>query len=865
MAAEFFLPTNFNSIFIPNVPPITDASYIITLNADIQYLNQVFLFYVDPSLSTANLSDFRFSLNARQWNAAYETNKTQRKYIIENLLLDLFGIPGGLSVLGNLDLFSNEEQLDNDISNIFTSRLKDSQITNLLSGNNGAFDTTNSLVFVPDSIFDDFSTNNPNALTKLLLEQAKDYEDNNPNSGVLSRQFSDISNLSNGRYILPEGWRTFVFRENEILNFNVVVRQPPSSIPQWAANQQALIDGGTPTSYRFRLVCKEHGNITPPLALFKRNEDLSFDELLPGLICTRYEDNIKYSDPGGLTNKTPYGSTYLRYRDNNGIDGSTNWTDLSINFQIANIYDVDVSNIFGYINWEESYIARENGAKGGVPTIVPYPTFGDLSNANPPGDLEIDQYFTIRWDGFINVDLSAIYYFSTFAEDHVHIFFKIGGIWTTGLHVQRGNLNRGPAVRTDPYWTSGARIADYISSASEQLNILEGQFLEAGLTQMLILYGGERGDVFLDLKIAGGNIGIFTQDRLIYYSKGKLNNIDITISSNVDTVSINSGILRNINDMAYSSQLDTIVAVGDRRGENLAMYSLDLGFTWLDPSWVTGQSTQDVLGNANEILNVVWTGTRFIATTTRTNNRQIIFSNDGIIWDEFTFPFSGVPLSNIANNGEDFVVTTLTGGNVALYTNSNGTYTSSNLGITNILMADYLNGNYIVGGLDGVFFSANGTTWQQCQAVFSTNILGQNRDVAYGNGVWFITNDEYDLITTTDAQFPNGWDVIQTDNSFFTSPDTPLKVTYVPTSNSFYVGISSETNNVFIRTTDFGVSFEVVGNFGFNVLTDILYIPGATAYNYIDVSEISNLFFYNTQQRFDILQGYNDASLAPSG
>ena len=104
---EFFLPTNFNSIFTPGVPSIPDVSYIITLNADLQYLNQVFLFHIDPDISTnADISDFRFSLHARQWNPVYETNKTERKYIIENLLLDLFGLPGGISILGNLDLFS---------------------------------------------------------------------------------------------------------------------------------------------------------------------------------------------------------------------------------------------------------------------------------------------------------------------------------------------------------------------------------------------------------------------------------------------------------------------------------------------------------------------------------------------------------------------------------------------------------------------------------------------------------------------------------------------------------------------------------------------------------------------------------------
>lgn len=264
---EYFLPINYNDIFISNVPNINDASYNINFTADLNYLNQIFLFYVDPSNDYADISDFRFSLHTNQWNPSYETTKYVRKYIIYNLLSDIFG-PNQANVLKNIDVFSNEELLDNDINNIFTNVLKNKQKLNLNLGTNGSFDSSYSLLLTNNNIINDNSTNNQNALTKILLEQAKNYEVTYPNSGCLSRQFSDISNTSNTTYSLPNGWRTFQFVENDILSFNVTIKQSPSFFPQWSYNSQALIDGGTSTKYKFFITCKDISNLTFPKAIF---------------------------------------------------------------------------------------------------------------------------------------------------------------------------------------------------------------------------------------------------------------------------------------------------------------------------------------------------------------------------------------------------------------------------------------------------------------------------------------------------------------------------------------------------------------------------------------------------------------------
>ena len=109
-----------------------DVSYHINIQADISALNKIFLFYSDDTsgvgedLNDLNSTDLKYAFNLNQWNLNAETSKTERNYVVENYLIDLFGNQRA-NALRNIDIFSNENAMDRDILNIFKKRLSQLQ------------------------------------------------------------------------------------------------------------------------------------------------------------------------------------------------------------------------------------------------------------------------------------------------------------------------------------------------------------------------------------------------------------------------------------------------------------------------------------------------------------------------------------------------------------------------------------------------------------------------------------------------------------------------------------------------------------------------------------------------------------------
>lgn len=286
MSVNFILPdltvtgllTDISGQFFEGAvtPTLEDMSYQLVLNADVSYLNQLFLFYSDNTtgdgedLNDASFSDLKYALHVNQWNPEIETNKSERKHIIGNLLVDIFGAESAASALLNIDVFSNEDALDTDISDIFINRIQLQQRTNLIDASNvhGVFVNNVSLIDVSNSLPgpNDVSSTNLSAISRSLLEQASNYVKQNTSSTVFRRQF-DTTNVSNTTYDLLPGWRTFQFVENDTLKFNVIVRQPTSFYPAWSSNADAPISGGLDTRYGITITAKN----TPvsPLAIFR--------------------------------------------------------------------------------------------------------------------------------------------------------------------------------------------------------------------------------------------------------------------------------------------------------------------------------------------------------------------------------------------------------------------------------------------------------------------------------------------------------------------------------------------------------------------------------------------------------------------
>lgn len=265
--------------------PLDDVSNNLTLYVSKSKMNQIFLFYSDDtnggSLESNDLSDFsntdlKYALNLQQWNPSLQTTKQERKYVITNLLVDLFG--GGASqALANTDVFSNEEELDRDISDIFQNRASQTQRNQIGVSKHGYFNHIGSLSTVTHQKIIDASSSDYSALTRQLLETAAVAAQNDPNNTIFRRQF-DTTNTSNTDYNLPTGWRTFQFIDSDTFSYNLSIKQLNSFFPSWSLNQSALSGGSLPTSYRVKfLICDDPSGQTA-------------DFITPNINITQVED-----------------------------------------------------------------------------------------------------------------------------------------------------------------------------------------------------------------------------------------------------------------------------------------------------------------------------------------------------------------------------------------------------------------------------------------------------------------------------------------------------------------------------------------------------------------------------------------------
>ena len=279
------LNTDVSGLFFQNavLPTLTDMSHNIDVEVAKSSINKVFLFYSDDtnggSLDSDDLSDFsntdlKYALHLEQWNPRIETTKVERKYVIANLLMDLFG-GGSAEALENVDVFSNEAQMDNDISGIFHTRLSAQQRVNLSDAKHGYFSVTSDLSLVSDlsldlaSVITSAQSQESDAISAKLLEQSALHARNvDPSSTVFRRQFDSDStsatyNSSNTDYLLPTGWRTFQFVDGDTLSFNVIIKQPADFFPNWSVNTNALslanggADSGLVTKYRIKFTVKD--------------------------------------------------------------------------------------------------------------------------------------------------------------------------------------------------------------------------------------------------------------------------------------------------------------------------------------------------------------------------------------------------------------------------------------------------------------------------------------------------------------------------------------------------------------------------------------------------------------------------------
>jgi hypothetical protein len=242
---------------------LDDASNNLTLYVSKSKMNQIFLFYSDNTTgndSASDLSDFsntdlKYALNLQQWNPKLQTTKQERKNVTTNYLIDLFG--GGASqALANVDVFSNEEDLDADISDIFQNRASQTQRNQISIAKHGYFNHSGSLTTVNHQRIIDASSSDYGALTRQLLESAALAARDNSNNTIFRRQF-DTTNTSNADYNLPTGWRTFQFIEGDTFSYNLSIKQLNSFFPSWSLNQSALTGGSLPTSYRVKFIIND--------------------------------------------------------------------------------------------------------------------------------------------------------------------------------------------------------------------------------------------------------------------------------------------------------------------------------------------------------------------------------------------------------------------------------------------------------------------------------------------------------------------------------------------------------------------------------------------------------------------------------
>lgn len=313
-----------------------EPDQILHRDVSSMFLNKVFWFFTNNDLSDSIAedlnddvaTDFKYAFWLNQWNVAINTNKSERKEVIEAALADLFGNVRA-NALRNVDVFSNEDELDTDIDYTFMTRVHELQrhdlrdqaaqaMTNRLydgcgnyldrpQANHGCFDEQANLVSSDDGAgsvgmtvlnagvffenlfnaavphWDNSGLSDVSAqsqpITKRLLQQAAAHAFGTTKD-VFKRQFSDTntveiyhqnsSEISN--YDVNSQWRTFNFIEGDTLTYDVVMRPNISQYPDWHdASYNAA-------KYRIVLHVNDSGGANLP-AVFSGSTDLSLGNI----------------------------------------------------------------------------------------------------------------------------------------------------------------------------------------------------------------------------------------------------------------------------------------------------------------------------------------------------------------------------------------------------------------------------------------------------------------------------------------------------------------------------------------------------------------------------------------------------------
>lgn len=120
----------------------------------------------------------------------------------------------------------------------------------------------------------------------------------------------------------------------------------------------------------------------------------------------------------------------------------------------------------------------------------------------------------------------------------------------------------------------------------------------------------------------------------------------------------------------------------------------------------------------------------------------VLWSRNGFTWYTGNGIPSGINLSSVKYSDGIFVAL---GSNSGAYWSSDGSSWTAVTGLTAASILQYADGVWLAGGTSGLFYSANGKTWQKIH-VGLTVFTAYVRSICYGNGLWVCS--VYDLADT---------------------------------------------------------------------------------------------------------------------